>query len=579
MSFFATQFAALKAAQHAQSAIVSQEAEDTVETPTVIETPEVVVTPAEPVDDLPENPEVAVVEQPVVEEPATESLGGDTHEMIRNRVAAEEGDEEPAATVTDDGEEAGEDESSEDDSEDGEKEGTEEPTEDDDAEDAEPEIVTEEAGELPSQEEDEGEDKGKTPVDDDDTGGDDAASGDEEEDDEDEEEDAEDEDEDDDVNVDQLMQEIENDTLVMSQMSDSYAAIESFGITPTSGAIMQTMGWLDSTALSSIGLEAFQSDGPDSPETAMALEALGETLKAKAAAWGAKIMSVANAVGGKIFAGMKTVYNTVTGGIAKLASGTWDVTKAAGRTIKAHPYKTILAAVVAIGAVAAVAAYVSGGLPMPGASLEAVKTFGKGLVEKINKIKPAFGSVKATLNAATGKVQLHLGMASSAAKAQAFKGLGWTQAMVKSAGSQLARNFSAAATAVKGCAARGVKFAAAAAKGVVSSPAAQKAKDASFAAAKAAGGATAKAAGKVVAAGSKAVDVYKGGIEYAVEKSFDFGMKHGGMTGGIIAMLAMIAIVPRLVAYVIVGGLKLIWKTVKAIASVVAGGSAQAAAA
>jgi hypothetical protein len=235
-----------------------------------------------------------------------------------------------------------------------------------------------------------------------------------------------DEDESDYDDADSVDREIDNDSndiemlsMEIEQLSQTSIAIESYGMGPSTAAVMQITGLLNGTALESVGLESFSAPVPGDAESMMALEALGEKIKEKAASFAAKIVNVVKAGGQKILAIITSVWNKVQSLVTTLASKTWDAAKSVGQTIKAHPYKTIAGVVAAIAAVAAIVVY-CGGAPAMSANINVVKAFMTKLASDIStKVKWAGGSVKATLNEAGTKIMLAVGDAKVAVKGAA----------------------------------------------------------------------------------------------------------------------------------------------------------------
>lgn len=228
----------------------------------------------------------------------------------------------------------------------------------------------------------------------------------------------------------------------MSQLSGAAIAIESFGINPTAMAIMQTTGLLDGTALESLGLESIGFHGSREAESEMALEALTDKIKDKAAAWSAKILSVANAAGSKVMSVLEPLWNKLSGAAGALTGAVWDKAAAAGKVVKAHPYKTIAAVIASIAAVAGIVAFVGTGLPAYGVKGPAFKSFLNSLKAKIDGINFPFASIKAAVAENGAKIAVSIQSAAANAKAVAIGKLGWTQTAVKASQGQLDRVWS-----------------------------------------------------------------------------------------------------------------------------------------
>jgi len=249
-----------------------------------------------------------------------------------------------------------------------------------------------------------------------------------------------------------IMEEVESDVIAIEQygrdmamIADSIVAIESFGINPSAIAILQTTGLLTDTVLEAVGVESLGYAGPKDDQTLIALEALEAKGDDKAASWSAKIMSMAKSVGSKIMSVLGSIWEKITGTVKAIGGYTWDKAKAAGAVVKAHPYKTILAVVVAIAAVAGITVFISGGLPALAASTKtgdmankAIK-FGQTVAAKVNSIKWPFGKVAAEAAEKTGKLSLTVTSNMAAPEAAALGKMGWTSTVVKGVESTLGR--------------------------------------------------------------------------------------------------------------------------------------------
>jgi ElaB/YqjD/DUF883 family membrane-anchored ribosome-binding protein len=228
----------------------------------------------------------------------------------------------------------------------------------------------------------------------------------------------------------------------ISMLAGAQDAIAAHGFNPTAAAIMQTTGLLSGTSLDTIALESINFTNGESDESKMALETLGDKIKEKGAQWAAKIVSVAKNTGDKIMGVLTPLYTKITGLISSAASASWDGAKAAGRTVKAHPYKTAAAVVAAVVAVAGVVAFASGA-PAAGAKVDVLRKFSNDLLGKVRGVKWPFGSFG-------GKVAddgvLRLTFDPNAASREFLHSgpvdkLGWTQTTVKVLGAQLTKAF------------------------------------------------------------------------------------------------------------------------------------------
>lgn len=234
--------------------------------------------------------------------------------------------------------------------------------------------------------------------------------------------------------------EIEALAVEMEMLSGSMIAIESYGMNPTAGHILQTFGLFDGTALQTLGLEAFGHDtSPGTAEADMALEALGDKVKETAAKWAAKIVSVSSTISDKILTTISNVWTRVEAAGSKLAAAGWDKVKAGAAVVKAHPYQTVIAIIGAIAAVGGVCLFAGKGLPTVSAKSQQITAYVKDIVSKINAIKWPFGSISAKIAEGGAKFTTTVQSGATAAKGVAASSLDWTATMVKSANGQLGR--------------------------------------------------------------------------------------------------------------------------------------------
>ena len=148
-------------------------------------------------------------------------------------------------------------------------------------------------------------------------------------------------------------QEAETLSNELDQLLGAVVAVESFGMNPTAFGIMQSAGLLNGTSLNALAMENFQYDKPEGDESEMVVEALVGKIKEKAAQWSAKILTVIKNAADKILNVIGGLWTKVSDLTKTLTSKAWDKTKAVGTVIKAHPYKTVMAAVIAAAAVGA----------------------------------------------------------------------------------------------------------------------------------------------------------------------------------------------------------------------------------
>lgn len=228
------------------------------------------------------------------------------------------------------------------------------------------------------------------------------------------------------------LKEIEAIEQEIAQLHGASLAIENFGINQTAIQIMTLTGLMSGTALESMALESIGEEHRTSVNSVMAIEALTDKIKEKASAWAAKILSALSKGANFITGTLTGLWDKITESAKTLTSKAWDATKVAGATIKAHPYKTILAVLAAAAAAAAVVAFVGTGLPAFGCTNGAMAAF----MTKINTLYRAIkfpGTKIVTSIADNGVVALAKLEVTAKVVAQSAKTatLGWTTNSVK----------------------------------------------------------------------------------------------------------------------------------------------------
>ena len=140
-------------------------------------------------------------------------------------------------------------------------------------------------------------------------------------------------------------------------LESSAVIIKQNGIDPTSHAILLTTGLLSGTALETIATESLMFHRPEDPETEIALESLMHQAREKSAHWATKILEFVKHAAHKFSDLLAHLWDKLTDKMKKISEVVWDKTKSMGRTIKAHPIKSILVAVGIAASVATVIAY------------------------------------------------------------------------------------------------------------------------------------------------------------------------------------------------------------------------------
>lgn len=245
--------------------------------------------------------------------------------------------------------------------------------------------------------------------------------------------------------LDQIISEeyaIESLNTEVSQLMQTMNVIDLHGVTPSTIGVMQITGLLSSTALETIALESFKDS--TKAEADLALESLGEKVKEKSAAMSAKVLKVFQSTGERISSVIKPLWDKVDALAKKVGTKTWNAAQYAGKTVKAHPYATVVAVITAIAAVAGIILFSGKSMPAAGAKPEALTAFNKRVSDMISGIKWPFGKVSASVDG--GKLKTVVEGVAGGAPTEAIDKLKWNQAAIKSVTGQLDR----ALTAIKG---------------------------------------------------------------------------------------------------------------------------------
>lgn len=232
------------------------------------------------------------------------------------------------------------------------------------------------------------------------------------------------------------------------QLLSAAHSLETFGMNPTAFAIGQATNLWTGTSLQALAVENFSFQGPHDAETAMAMEALTDKIKDKMAMWSAKVLNFVKNVGDNVTGILSGMWDKLSAASKDLTTKAWDKAKVAGKTIKAHPYKTIAAVAAAAVAVAAIVAMVAAGQPGAFANESALQSFMYKMKDMINGIKWPFGKLSANVvegtfsDVAHKSFRLSYAMEASDATAKAsatIDKLGWGQAAARAVSGQLSR--------------------------------------------------------------------------------------------------------------------------------------------
>jgi ElaB/YqjD/DUF883 family membrane-anchored ribosome-binding protein len=180
----------------------------------------------------------------------------------------------------------------------------------------------------------------------------------------------------------QIMDEVE----LIRQMSETTLAIESHGIDIGTISIMRASNLLVGTSFDAIAVESLNVHTNNSEAKELAVESLNDTIKEKETKLSARVIKTIKETGGKVLRALNPIFSKLSNLAKTITSKTWDATKATGRAIKAHPYKTIVAVIASILAVGGIIVYVGGNLPLPDSTKAQLDSFKSHISDMVNKI-------------------------------------------------------------------------------------------------------------------------------------------------------------------------------------------------
>lgn len=207
------------------------------------------------------------------------------------------------------------------------------------------------------------------------------------------------------------------------QLGNTAHAIETFGLNPAAVEIMSATGLLSGTSLNAIALESVNDN--------MALESILDSLKDKMTTWSAKVLNLFSETGGKVLTTLKGLWTRLKASTEVVKKKVFDTTDKAQRYAKAHPYKTLAAALTAAVAVTGIVAFAARGLPSYRNAKE-LPRFMEKLVEMIGKIRWPFGPVVPKLINGGKKIAVTAAAATAAAGVATIAKLGWSRMNVES---------------------------------------------------------------------------------------------------------------------------------------------------
>lgn len=175
------------------------------------------------------------------------------------------------------------------------------------------------------------------------------------------------------------------------QIGDSYQAVKEYGITPTSLMLLCSTGLISNPALTNtIGQESFSKITSESGD--IALESLLTAFKEKVAKWAGQVLDLVKNTGRALLDKIKSISTKILDLLNKTKDGAVAKGKDLQAKIKAHPVKTVLAAVAAIAGVIGVVSFATGNFGMV-LKASKIPVFLKGLASLIGKITWPFGKL------------------------------------------------------------------------------------------------------------------------------------------------------------------------------------------
>ena len=311
-------------------------------------------------------------------------------------------------------------------------------------------------------------------------------------------------------------------------------AISMGGINPTTLHILRSQRLLTGTSYDAIALESFPSEPAGGVESDRALEALNDSFKEKAAQYSAKILAMVGQGANKIWAVIKSLGDKIGSLIKSAGDKVWDKTKEVGAAVKAHPYKTCVIVLSAIAAVATIMIYSASNLPGAGQTRQVYRAFSDKIAGMMRNIPNPFGKVNASVGDASN-FRVDVVFPSRSAAAIPVEKLGWNYHAAKAIGVQVDKTVSAFKS---GMSQFGTKVYRAAASG-----------------------------GHMVFRKAEAVKKAVPGHVYALTGSREAAHASSFAAGGIYygLLISLTYAVWRLVRRVVVGGLSLIYSSIRSV--------------
>lgn len=214
------------------------------------------------------------------------------------------------------------------------------------------------------------------------------------------------------------------------KLQDSFTAIESFGISPTTVAILKVTGLLSSTAIDKVALETMTPECGDSLNSKIALEAISEEIKEKVAKWSAKILGYVKKAGDILSKIVTPIWEKIKEYAVAAKEKISD--NSVVQYVKTHPYETIFMSIVAVTSIYAATSFALKAYPSITAPSSAFTKFNESLLNKLRMIKLPWGKIytKATIDGKTIMCEVIPEVVEKTVKSGATGKLGWTKGAI-----------------------------------------------------------------------------------------------------------------------------------------------------
>lgn len=237
--------------------------------------------------------------------------------------------------------------------------------------------------------------------------------------------------------------EIEQLEVSIHQSSNCVNLVSFHGINPTSLGILKAHNLLTGCSLETIALESIRRE-----DTLVAVEALSDFAKTKAAEWSAKVLSF-----------IKNAFNKTSDLVATFRAKISATSKAIGDKsvelfdkgviyAKAHPYKTVLGVLAAAALTVAVIRYASMSAPGVDCKGSQLKTYFEKIKSMTKSIQSPFTKVSGGEDVLTGKL-VEFTNTSITPTTQKLSALGWTKATFTNVVNQIEGLFNSFTTVTK----------------------------------------------------------------------------------------------------------------------------------